>query len=295
MQAPQPHVVEIVKIFVEGSIHAYRESRKRDKYLVELSTRANDPDMRSLIVKCLNEHQLAVRKAQHDERNAELMAQLQEVHEVEAVREELQLAQAVPDPMDILSIPEVVGKRARKPVIHFRDEFNYYGSDAEDEPKARPKRSRQKRVLADEDYADTSSLSSWTEESVSEFKGSDIEDEGNSNEGDGGDEKEDPAAAARKAKRLQKIAEYEAMRNEFQEDEGVRQLRLLLTADADKVYTEDDLDDESILERGLEITHCFRLGQQPDKVPSIHIKVRYAKALFNDNANPNSTTELDML
>ncbi|KAH6633035.1 hypothetical protein C7974DRAFT_163624 [Boeremia exigua] len=61
IRAPQPFIAHIYKFYVEQSIFAYRESRKRDKYLVKLATRASDPAMRSLIVKCLNLHQENVR------------------------------------------------------------------------------------------------------------------------------------------------------------------------------------------------------------------------------------------
>ena len=53
------------------------------------------------------------------------------------------------------------------------------------------------------------------------------------------------------------------MKNENQEDEGVRKLRLLLTTNPDRFYTEKDLeDDEAILNRGLEVTYCMEALQR---------------------------------
>ncbi|KAJ8115059.1 hypothetical protein OPT61_g3203 [Boeremia exigua] len=63
VRAPQPFVAEIFKFYAEESIFGYRKAQKRDKYLVELATRASDPAMRRLIVKCLNLHQKNARKA----------------------------------------------------------------------------------------------------------------------------------------------------------------------------------------------------------------------------------------
>ena len=70
-----------------------------------------------------------------------------------------------------------------------------------------------------------------------------------------------------------------AMRSEDQEDEGVRQLILLLKEDPEKTFTEEHLKEGPTLERALEIAYCMRAGTPLDKVPSIHIKV-YQKGLF---------------
>lgn len=52
---------------------------------------------------------------------------------------------------------------------------------------------------------------------------------------------------------------WEAFRSEDQQDEGARQLAQLLEADAAKVYSVDDLNDEATLERGLKVTYCLRV------------------------------------
>jgi hypothetical protein len=61
--------VDITKLYLHGSICSDREARKRDKYMIELATRAFDAAMRRLIVWCLNEWQKEVKRAQEDPDN----------------------------------------------------------------------------------------------------------------------------------------------------------------------------------------------------------------------------------
>ncbi|CAN9146200.1 unnamed protein product [Alternaria alternata] len=42
-------------MFVKNSLCGYRESQKSDKYVIELATRAQDPEIRKLAVKMLND------------------------------------------------------------------------------------------------------------------------------------------------------------------------------------------------------------------------------------------------
>jgi hypothetical protein len=55
--------VNIVKMFVKNPLCDYRESKKSDKYVVELATRAQDPNIRKLAVETLNEYHVKVRAA----------------------------------------------------------------------------------------------------------------------------------------------------------------------------------------------------------------------------------------
>ena len=50
-------------MFVKNSLCGYRESTKSDKYVVELATRAQDPEIRKLAVEILKEYHVEVREA----------------------------------------------------------------------------------------------------------------------------------------------------------------------------------------------------------------------------------------
>ncbi len=299
-------IAEIFKLLVNNSICAYRESRKRDKYMVELATRAYDPDLRSLIVKCLNKFQDTVRAAQKDLSNAELMEQIKELESVEDTKQELIKAKAVADPIDLVSTPVAEGKRARKPVKRYADAFwvddkeLHEGDDDFEERlvKVRAKKGRKgrkkgrstkaagkKRVsdevepdsdsefVADGSESDTSSEF----EHVSEDEEAEWNQSGSENEE--GNEGEAFLSVTTSESKRRKQA-WEAMKSEKQEDEGARKLRLLLTIDANKVYTDADLENEEVLTLGLEVTYCMRMGQSLDKVPSVHINVSDQNAHF---------------
>lgn len=60
--------MNIVEIFVKNSLCDYRESKKSDKYVVELAKRAQDPEIRKLAVEMLNEYHVEVRAAKEDSR-----------------------------------------------------------------------------------------------------------------------------------------------------------------------------------------------------------------------------------
>jgi hypothetical protein len=57
---------------IKNSLYGYRELKKSDKYVVELATRAQDPEIRKLAVVMLNEYHVDVRAAQDGPCNKEL-------------------------------------------------------------------------------------------------------------------------------------------------------------------------------------------------------------------------------
>jgi hypothetical protein len=65
--------VNIVEMFVKNPLCDYRGSKKSDKYVVELTTRAQDSEIRKLAVEMLNEYYVEVRAAQEDPANQELL------------------------------------------------------------------------------------------------------------------------------------------------------------------------------------------------------------------------------
>lgn len=123
-----PREVDVCKIFVVNSICGFRESKKSDKYVVELATRAQDPEIRALTVKVLNEHHKEVRSAQDDPQNGKLMKQLLQeklLMEKELNREEEEAtagAKTVPETALVVDPSNIVdGKRTRKESIRYQN------------------------------------------------------------------------------------------------------------------------------------------------------------------------------
>jgi hypothetical protein len=317
----------VTKIFVLNSICAYRERRKRDKFLFELATRAFDPAMKKLLVRCLNEYQKVVARAQDDPANATLMARLKETAKVtkdigDLIKQNVEPEKVTPDSSLIVS-----GKRTRKQ-IRPQDRFvNQHwdndgklleGDEDEDQegstrkakvvskrggkstfPKSKGKgkgkakaTGKRKGKLKEDDDNEAGSASDYepgnTDEDDSDNDEVVADDSEYEQSGDESDEEaevidsdaEKGGGEAARWKRFLRKEKMAAMRSEKQEDEGVRQLRLLLTEDRDVTYTEADLIAEGVLERALEIAYCMRTGMQLDKVDSIHIEVSVKKSFL---------------
>src|ERR1700730_14487888 len=62
-QVTQNFSVTVVRLITEDSFDSYKEYRQRDKAIMELASRSNNPDMRSLLVRLLNEGNQEVQKA----------------------------------------------------------------------------------------------------------------------------------------------------------------------------------------------------------------------------------------
>jgi len=105
----------VTKLMVPESIHAYREAKKRDKAIIELATRANDPRVRAAIVNLLNEYQREVRRAQESKENEDLMFKIQEEEaETKDLRQLGKDARVVRDAIDIGTNNIVEGTRQRR-------------------------------------------------------------------------------------------------------------------------------------------------------------------------------------
>jgi hypothetical protein len=63
------------------------------------------------------------------------------------------------------------------------------------------------------------------------------------------------------------------MRNEHEEDEALRRLKFLLTANPDRVYKAEDLEKPAVLRRALELAYCVEPEAPYDTPTSIHIQV----------------------
>ena len=279
LQAPQKEAILITKISIKNTIGAYKESRKRDKALIELATRANDPEIRALLVYCLNDFNEAIRLAQEDPENAELMSRLNTLASIEKTNKML-MASAVPDKNELVSFETIDGKRQRK------ERGVAYGDEVWDglgRAKSKSKKGQEKMTLEelDKHLLDENDVVDEDEDEDEDEDDEDIYEPDEDDEPDDdaiftddGDESDLEGLSAdalldRKARKEAKLA----MRSEIQEDEGVRRLKMLLTLDHTKVYSEEDLGKEETLKRSLELAYCARFGQNYDKPPSIHIQV----------------------
>ncbi|KAH8730763.1 hypothetical protein GQ44DRAFT_723010 [Phaeosphaeriaceae sp. PMI808] len=280
VRAPQRFPVRITKIMIENSISAYKEFRKRDKALIELATRAKDPAIEQLLVDCLNEHQETIRRAQADPKNKELIGKFAEHAKI--VKEQLGLlAKAVHDKNNLVDIEPVTGKRQRRGVDRYCDS-NYDSNtgalkgSAQDKGKGKKikKDAEESDEYEDDTFDDFDSIVSDDSGSIYDpTKDEQSEDRDLyklfSDEEDlpEGDESES-ALAKRKAMKAARIA----MRNEKQDDEPLRRLKSLLTANPDRIYTADDLNNPVYLKLALELAHCARSGVPYDNPTSIHIQ-----------------------
>ena len=77
-------------MFAKNSLCGYRESKKSDKYVVELATRAQDPEIHKLAVEMLNEYHVEVRAAQDDPANQELLRSLKRKRQAQEKQREAQ-------------------------------------------------------------------------------------------------------------------------------------------------------------------------------------------------------------
>jgi len=282
-------------VSVLNTIGAYKESRKRDKALIELATRANDPEIKNLLVYCLNEFNNTIRQAQEDPANEELMGMIGETAKIQETNEEI-MASAVEDKVELVTFEIVEGKRQPK------KRGPAYGDEDWDglgraKAKGKGKQKQEKITLEELDELfedDASFVANVNEDEDSDTYEPPAEDEENDDDAlitDSGGESDleglsSEALSERKARKEARLA----MRSEIQEDEAVRRLKLLLTSDPSRVYTEDDLEKEEILKRSLELAYCARFGQSYDKPPSIHIKVRSEKLVFGRAALMKTST-----
>ena len=107
---------------VQNTIAAYREYRKRDEAIVELATRASDPEIQTLLVQVLNEHQAVSRAAQEDPANRDLVEKIRDNAVVASQQQQL-LAISVPDANDLgFLIKTTLGKRQPKLIARYADE-----------------------------------------------------------------------------------------------------------------------------------------------------------------------------
>jgi hypothetical protein len=285
-QINSPREVHVVKMFVKESICSYREAKKADKYLVELATRATDPNIQALAVEMLNEHHKEVQAAQDDPKNKKLMNKLrEELARLRNVREERKAesaaaAKTVTEKMssDVLDAANVVtDKRNRKQPERFED---VQWSEGGRKLGVLTQQDRLKReALIDDDF---DSSSDETEKAFSDAVSSIVSLGEESDLATGSDfsiESEDSAVSEEVQERTptekqrMKLEAEERKRTVPRLNEGMRQLARKLIADYNRVYTRDDLKEHKYLSLALRLIHCKKTGVPLDNVPSVHIKV----------------------
>lgn len=285
-------------MFVNNSICGYRESKKTDKYIVELATRAHDPDIQALAVDMLNEYHKEVQAAQDDPDNLQLMQLLleeraQKIKAREAREREAAGAKAVPEKasLDVLDANNIVtATRARRKPERFEDvkwsdEGHRIGVLSEQE------RLELEALIGDDDdednidddddddaenYFSRARLDPWLEESDSDVQVNSESDYSDSIAFDSDLDEAELEARERPLTEKQRARHEarEAKRAQPKMDEGTRQLANKLLDEYERVYTIDDLDEDKHLARALRLIHSKKVGLPFDEVSNVHIKVR---------------------
>jgi hypothetical protein len=277
--------VEIVKMFVSNSICGYRESRKSDKYIVELATRAEDPEIRALAVEMLNEYHQEVQAAQDDPKNQEVMKMLRDErvanekrrHEVEEVAQAATTTvhENFGSVLDTNNIVET--KRIRRQPERFEDIKWSDGGKRTGTVSEAERRNIEDFISGTDDDEEKDFLEvpkkpnydPWlnTEldfDDASEFEDSDLDDS---------DVEEEVRERPLTDRQREKLDAKAAKHSKPKLDEASRQLAIKLLDDYDRVYTEEDLDQDVHLTRALKLIHAKKVGLAFDDVPSVHIKV----------------------
>ncbi|KAL5372897.1 hypothetical protein DPSP01_013126 [Paraphaeosphaeria sporulosa] len=273
-----PREVTIIKMHVQDTVASFRESKKVDKYIVELATRAADPIIRQLAVQLLNEYREEVKAAQENEDNKELRetllaARAREVEKMEReTKEEMAGAKTVPERLDNLDPANVIKDGEKRKVkaperfeaIEWADNGARITSDA---ASHRPKRVSKRVDYAEDLYSDFDSEFDGLSDSSGDVY---VEDQGSEHsEGELFEEQ----SATPLTKRQREIAAAKQLKTAIPEhDERGRLLVNQLLDNYEKVYTLEDLDNDVVLRRGLKYIYCRKMGIPFETVPSVHIK-----------------------
>lgn len=267
---------------MKNSVSGYREARKRDKARIELATRANDPIIRDLLVRCLNDYQETVARAQADPQNSAVMATLHQQGKIHYEMVRLQ-AKSVKDKYDLGSNEIVKTPRSRKPPPRRYTDDDYHDDGRSKTSTTEERTEGESEDDSADDAEDTSPPGS--DDGSNYVPESDEDDNYDRFDPSGSDDDWDPDfddwSAEQKSSYSEMMAKRTAMRSEIQQDEGIRRLQTKLQLDGSKRYTLDDLHKEDILKRALDLAYCARQGMDYDNPPSIHIAVNIQKYVFS--------------
>jgi hypothetical protein len=307
--------VEIVKMFVLNSLCGFRESKKTDKYIVELATRAQDPEIRALAVEVLNEYHKEVQAAQNDPENQELMRLLREERAAKRKKERERIDAAktttktihensseVVDESNIVDSKRTSKRPERFVDIQWSDGGTHLGtiSDAE-------RRAREELIDEDEDDHDDHDDHDKSKKDFPEAsrprKFDPWVDTGLDAESNAGsdsdftpesisDVEEEVAEHLLTDKQRAKMEAKAARASRPKLDEASRQLACKLLDDYERVYTDEDLDEDVHLARALRLIHAKKVGLPFDDVASFHIKVCDWKVLFSTSYLNTSSTHI---
>ncbi|KAL8646787.1 MAG: hypothetical protein Q9210_005931 [Variospora velana] len=290
----------------------FRDSRQTDKAIMDMAGRANDPRIRELLVRLLNESNWEVEAAHASQKGLELKAKIQRNEDPDfltpydlEMEDGQRLAARAADDMDLDTPAHADADRSG-------------GGDEGTNAAAGGRRNRQapKRLIDEPQFQTT-----WVKKSElkyirdrssdeeTEVYASGLEDpdyeEGDSDDGTSGSGSELEAAlseesngeghekewvsseyitdpngdirlVSRATKEIRK--KYQQLTKQEQEDfdQDAITLRQLLALDPKKVYTVEDLETSDILDRSLRLLYRARFGQQQEYI-RISPHIRYDK------------------
>jgi hypothetical protein len=314
-QVTQNFSVTVVRLITEDSFDSYKEYRQRDKAIMELASRSNNPDMRSLLVRLLNEGNQEVQKARLTS-----LGQMFERGEYELPTEDAndsnlveyddysnKLASIVQDPLDLQTTlkasavkPATEKRKSTKPEryaeVYLDDgalEQNGKGKGRGKDVK-KPRKGEDDFVVSDEEEGESdkeSSTSFQLEEVESDSDDSDDSDDSHATVQqvgylDQSETEQRNLMITKDATRLHDTLDIglEPFKKHFRQlglirgedyDQEKMNVEYLLRFDGHKVYQEADLGDERFLDRALRLLYRARFGQEAENA-RISVHVKYS-------------------
>jgi hypothetical protein len=289
----------------------YKEYRQRDKAIMELASRSNNPDMRSLLVRLLNEGNQEVQKARLTS-----LGQMFERGEYELPTEDAddpnlveyddygnKLASIVQDPLDLQTNlkmsavkPATEKRKSTKPeryVEVYLDDGSARKQNGEGKGKGKgtkmPRKGQDDFVVSDEEGGESD------KESSTSFQPEEVESDSNDSDDlyatvqqtrplDQSETEQRNLMITKDAARLHDTVDIglEPFKKHFRQlglirgedyDQEKMNIEYLLRFDGHKVYQEVDLGDEKFLDRALRLLYRARFGQEAQNARiSVHVK-----------------------
>jgi hypothetical protein len=310
-QVTQKFSVTVLRFITEDSFDMYKEYRQRDKAIMELASRSNNPDMRSLLVRLLNEGNQEVQKARLTS-----LGQMFERGEYELPTEDAddpnlveyddygnKLASIVQDPLDLQTNlkmsavkPATEKRKSTKPeryVEVYLDDGSARKQNGEGKGKGKgtkmPRKGQDDFVVSDEEGGESD------KESSTSFQPEEVESDSNDSDDlyatvqqtrplDQSETEQRNLMITKDAARLHDTVDIglEPFKKHFRQlglirgedyDQEKMNIEYLLRFDGHKVYQEVDLGDEKFLDRALRLLYRARFGQEAQNARiSVHVK-----------------------
>ncbi|KAL8834745.1 MAG: hypothetical protein Q9170_003622 [Blastenia crenularia] len=291
--------VLVIRIRVLNSNDEFRESKQTDKAIMDMSTRAADPEVQKLLIALLNENNWEVKEAHESAEGIALKSQIKEQSQTNPLTVEIEdgqkLASTVADAMDLGTddsprSPKAESSqahrrsgRAPKPVSRLIDDpenqktilegDDYPGTDSDESRESEHSEYSEQATDYDEDYQDLDFDFGSDESDSSEKKGEKVKPEQDDYivDPDG-----DTRLVSRTTKELrQRYSQFTKTEQEEFDQDSIA-LRQLLSLKVDRVYELSDLNDPEILDRSLRLLYRARFGQSHERI-RISPHIRYDK------------------